>query len=274
MEARTMTSEHIVTTSQNKVIDERSGRFTNHNIIKQPSTKRRATLINKNLLLSSANKVFSEIAHLKRRKNCEDIFQLRKHLLHEIQKFQIKAETLQYDTDSVLISRYALSATIDEIINKTPWGIQTKWQEHALLQELQQNANADEHFFTILDKICQAPNKFIDNIELMYVCLCLGFEGKFRHNPQEKLDLQKIVDEAYQITRVFRGEIEKRLSPTIKSTKTYAKKKRKHVSYWYITLLATAMIAGIYIGLNHQLKNYSAQLIQQVQHMANKNLAG
>ncbi|MGD9109194.1 MAG: type IVB secretion system protein IcmH/DotU [Gammaproteobacteria bacterium] len=226
---------------------------------------RRTILTNKNLLIDAANILFSEIAHLKRKKNCADVSHLRKHLLNEIHKFQIKAETLRYDTDNILISRYAISATIDEIISQTHWGKECDWQKHPLLQELQQHANADEHFFTILDRICRAPNKFIDNIELMYTCLSLGFTGKFRHQPQEKLNLQKIIDATYKMIRAHRDEIDKRLSPTIKFNRTYSKEKYKTFPIWRTIIIAIMLVLGIYGGFNYKLKTYSNKLIQQIQ---------
>ncbi|MGD9153455.1 MAG: type IVB secretion system protein IcmH/DotU [Gammaproteobacteria bacterium] len=238
--------------------------FDNHKT-KSFNGNRRAILTNKNLLIDAANNLFSEITHLKRKKNCTDILHLRKHLLNEIHKFQIKAETLRYDTDNILISRYAISATLDEIISQTSWGKECNWQKHSLLQELQQHANADEHFFTILDRICRAPNKFIDNIELMYICLSLGFAGKFRHQPQEKLNLQKIIDATYKMIRAHRGEIDKRLSPAIKSNKTYSKEKCKTLPIWRTTIIASILVLGIYGGFNYKLKSYSNKLIQQIQ---------
>lgn len=226
---------------------------------------RRSILTNKNLLVDAANKLFSEITHLTRKKNCTDVLHLRRHLLNEIHRFQIKAETLRYDTDNILIGRYAISSTIDEIINQTSWGKKHEWQKHSLLQELQQNANADEHFFTILDRICRAPNKFIDNIELMYICLSLGFAGKFRHQPQGKLNLQKIIDATYKMIRTHRGEIDKRISPSIKSVKTYVKEKCKTMPIWRTMIVAAAIIVTVYVGFNYKLKTYSNKLIQQIQ---------
>lgn len=251
-----MTSE-LITNSLSYTFDDHK--------IKQFNENRRSILTNKNLLIDAANKLLSEITYLTRKKNCTDVLHLRKHLLNEIHKFQIKAETLRYDTDNILIGRYAISATIDEIINQTSWGKKHEWQKHSLLQELQQNANADEHFFTILDRICRAPNKFIDNIELMYICLSLGFAGKFRHQPQEKLNLQKIVDATYKMIRAHRGEIDKRMSPTIKSAKTYTKEKCKTIPIWRNIIIATTIILMIYSGFNYKLKTYSNKLIQQIQ---------
>lgn len=250
-------SSELITNALSCNFDDRKTKSLNENY--------RTILTNKNLLIDAANKLFSEITYLKCKKKCSDILCLRKYLLNEIHKFQIKAETLQYDTDNILISRYAISATIDEIINQTSWGQEHNWQKHSLLQELQQHANADEDFFTILDRICRAPNKFIDNIELMYICLSLGFAGKFRHQPQEKLNLQKIIDATYKMIRVHRGEIDKRLSPVIKSNKTYSKEKCKTTSIWRTTTIIIILALAIYGGFNYKLKIYSNKLIQQIQ---------
>lgn len=226
---------------------------------------------NNNSLLFCANKLLTEIANLKRRTNCKNPLKLRNYLLNEIQKFQITAENLHYNADNILISRYALSATLDEIIIKTAWGAQAKWQDHTLLQELQQGANADEHFFTILEQICRTPNKFIDNIELMYVCLSLGFEGKFHH--QENTTLQKIIAATYQLIRACRGEIDKKLSPTIKPLTTYQKKTKK-LSLWPVIIISCTIMVGVNYALNLQMKNNTTQLAGQIKHMENYHALG
>ena len=122
-----MSLENLVTISQkNAASSYASSIHDNYNT--------KASITNQNSLLDAANKLLTEISYIKRRRNCTDILQLRKHLLNEIHKFQIKAETLRYDTDNILISRFAISATIDETISKTIWGQEKNWAEHAMLQ--------------------------------------------------------------------------------------------------------------------------------------------
>jgi type VI secretion system protein ImpK len=221
--------------------------------------------LNQNQLITSADKLFSAITKLKRQKKCPDVAHLQQHLLEKIQKFQTKIETLGYDADSILIARYALSACLDETITKTQWG-KTAWKDLSLLQKLQPETNADENFFIILDRVCQVPNKFIDIIELMYIVLSLGFEGKFQHQIHEESSLKQTINNAYQIIRAQRGEVDKSLSPSIIiSQKKPLKNKKQYFPVWIMPLIAIIIIAGIYVGFNYLLKTYSDQFGSQAQ---------
>ena len=44
-------------------------------------------------------------------------------------------------------------------------------------------AQGGEKFFEILERLRAEPDRYIDLIELLYVCLALGYEGKYRARP-------------------------------------------------------------------------------------------
>jgi type VI secretion system protein ImpK len=223
-----------------------------------------------NALIAAANRLLTEITYIKYKKTCGNIVKFHKHLLTEMQKFQIKAETMQYDADNILISRYILSAAIDEAISKTSWGKQANWQEYSLLKELPHNTNADDHFFIILERISRAPSKFIDNIELIYLMLTLGFEGKFQDQPQLRLELQNISDQTYQIIRAYRGEINKQLSPTISMAKNFRKQKPRYFPIWLTTIITAVCIACSYLAFNYALNSRATQFVKQIQTITDK----
>ena len=226
-------------------------------------TKTSAT--NKNHLIVAANKILSCITQLKFKTNYHDIKKLREYLTKELEFFQINAQNLNFNAEVIVISRYALSACIDETIEKTPWGRKFNWHKSRLITRPQQKISPGEHFFIILNRICQHPYKFIDLIELMYICLSFGFEGKFLHQPFEKNHLQQITESTYHTIRKQRGEIEGKILAIPYATLPASKKQKLRLSPLFITLFFSLFImVGIWGTLNYLSYVYSTQLSQQL----------
>ena len=69
---------------------------------------------------------------------------------------------------------------LDEAVLSTPWGAQSEWAQHPLLVALHREAWGGEKFFEMLDRISQDPARYIDLMELQYLCLAFGFAGKYQ----------------------------------------------------------------------------------------------
>lgn len=224
-----------------------------------------------NRLIDTASRIFSSLTQLKNSPHYHDIQKLREYLLGELTRFMQQTQDLGYNKEVVFIGQYALCATLDETINNTNWGGKASWEKCCLLQTLHENTNADEHFFVILDKLCQKPALFIDTIELMYICMSLGFEGKFRHHPLEKQRLLQTIHDTYQIIRFQRGEFDKTLTPLPAKASTQKETHKKYRSFplWTILFFSCLMILSLYFGFNYLLTISANQTSQQLQMIEN-----
>ena len=54
------------------------------------------------------------------------------------------------------------------------------WSRHSLLVTFHNETWGGEKFFQLLAKLAQNPQQHAHLLELMYYCLALGFEGRFR----------------------------------------------------------------------------------------------
>ena len=72
-----------------------------------------------------------------------------------------------------------LCSALDEAVLSTPWGGQSEWGGQSLLVTLHRETWGGEKFFDMLQNICADPARHIDLMELQYVCLALGFGGKY-----------------------------------------------------------------------------------------------
>jgi type VI secretion system protein ImpK len=178
-------------------------------------------------------------------------------LIHEIKAFEFSAQQNGYRTEHVLVARYLLCATLDEaVVNVT-----TNYQ---LLPYFHGEAQGDERFFLILERLSIAPATHIDLLELIYVCLNLGFTGKYQQRPQGRAELDIVMERLYQSIRQQRGEIKKFLSvgeQIIKQTKPVIT--AQPLPTWLLTSFAALLFVVLYLGFNFMLESSVAPLYQE-----------
>ncbi len=158
-----------------------------------------------NPLLSLANKLYATTEYA-------NIHDLHQQLTHEIRAFETQAQQLGCESKMILAARYALCALFDELILNTPWGNETNWGQHKLLLQFQQESSADKQFFSILDHLYSEPAKYINVLELMYLCLNLGFCGQYRYIDNGLQERNTLIDKLYNMIRMQRGEFSHTLS--------------------------------------------------------------
>ena len=150
-----------------------------------------------NPLVDAAAYLFSIMGKLRQLKSYRHLSKLRKELIDEINQFQEVVKAQQYSSEYILVSRYALCATMDDIIANTPWGSQGQWEAHSLLAAFNQEALSQERFFIILERLVKDANLYIDVMEFMYICLSLGFKGQYRSTEFNQNQLEQITNALY-----------------------------------------------------------------------------
>ncbi len=75
----------------------------------------------------------------------------------------------------------------------------------SLLSRFHNETFGGEKFFELLERLSRDPIKHLALLELMYVCLALGFEGKYRVMERGLLQLDGIRDALYRQIIHVRG---------------------------------------------------------------------
>lgn len=214
-----------------------------------------------NPLMTAGSALIVIIGRLKHTPSYKNINQLYERLAHEVRVFETKAQKLQYRSETILVARYLLCATIDETIMKTVWGQKSNWQQR-LLNTFQREDNANERFFVILDRISEEPAHHIDLLELIYICLRLGFEGKYQQ--QETTKLEDITDALFQCIRKQRQELMPLSMPmTIKTQSTKTKKIPPYMIQ--IGIISLFLIASTFIFTILSLGHLTSKVASQLQ---------
>jgi len=222
-----------------------------------------------NGLIASASALFSLLSKLRELPSYKDIEGLKKGLVHEVKAFECAALNRGYTEQQIIIARYAICATLDDTILHTAWGTNSNWREDTLLYIFQGEMWGGERLFTILEHLRTSSKEHVELLEFIYVCMNLGFEGKYRVNEKDKDSFYSILDMTYRMIRNTRGDFPERLSK-IKYQKTPEKIKKKKKSLIMFTLLfSCGLILGVYFLFNLMLQETAKPVLAHVQQIEN-----
>ncbi len=169
---------------------------------------------------------------------------LRQALVEAIRSFETKALETGLDTRSLRAARYALCATIDDLVLSTPWGSSSSWVQQSMTSIFHNEVIGGDRFFEILEQMQQDLGHHAEVVELMYLCTSLGFEGRYRVMPRGVAALTELRDGVYRTIRQRRGEFERELSPHWRGTTAGARPLSLRVPLWALGL-GTFTIATI-----------------------------
>ena len=104
-------------------------------------------------------------------------------------------------------ARYPLVVTADEILINSNWTYSAQWEDEILEYDYYKTRIAGEQFFSMIEDLGDAEEELA---EVFYICLCLGFVGRYKNDAEELRRLKR------RLYRMVPGRIrddEKRLTP-------------------------------------------------------------
>jgi type VI secretion system protein ImpK len=172
-----------------------------------------------------------------------DVGSVRQHALSEIRAFEQRAQAASIPNEVVLAARYALCATLDEAVLSTPWGAQSEWSQNTLLVALHREAWGGEKFFDMLERTSKDPARYIDLMELQYLCLAVGFCGKYHVLQRGHNQLADVQRELYRLIREYRGASATDLSLRWEGLQDRRNPVIRYVPWWVVGAAALAILA-------------------------------
>lgn len=214
-----------------------------------------------NTLTGSAAKLFSILSQLKKNIHTYRPDTLHDYLANELKKFAQQTHDAGYQDEQILLSQYILCYTFDQTIAQSTAGYHQTWRNFSLMNTLPHANSIEQNFKTALTKMCQLPDKFIDILELIYICLNLT-------GPHQQLtnslnwQAPENLTALYDVIQHQRGEFEKRLSkPVQPNASNYAKRERNFFTPLFMFGAILIMI-GSYFSFDY-LTHQTSQPIEK-----------
>ncbi|WP_238578746.1 type IVB secretion system protein IcmH/DotU [Inquilinus limosus] len=167
-------------------------------------------------------------------------------MVAEIRSFERTALAAGASAEAIRAARYGLCATIDDLVLNTPWGSQSLWTKQSMVSTFYNETWGGERFFDILDHLMKDPERTLEILELYYVCLSLGFEGRYRVDARGPAKLAEIRDSLYRAIRRLRGEREAALSPHWKGVVAERRALGRIVPLWVIGAATGAVLVAAF----------------------------
>jgi type VI secretion system protein ImpK len=190
-----------------------------------------------------------------------DMAGLRRQLIAEVRGFEERAQQAGVSTDQIAAARYALCSTLDEAILSTPWGAQTDWASQPLLVVFHRETWGGEKFFQMVDRTRSEPQRYAGLLEVFYLCLSVGFAGKFAIDPQGSLQLERLQHELYELLRGLREPHAVPLSPRWQGIEDRRNPLFRYVPLWVVAAVAVALTAGAWLYYRSTLTSASEPVL-------------
>ncbi|WP_322885852.1 type IVB secretion system protein IcmH/DotU (plasmid) [Sinorhizobium medicae] len=222
------------------------------------------TLHRLNPLVAAAAALLSLSAQLKSGVDQVDVEELRPRVLREIDAFERRILPLGLPTRAIKISTYALCATIDDIVLSTAWGSQSIWATRSMVGTVFGETWGGDRFFELLQHMKKDPATNIELLELLYYCMRMGFEGRFRVAARGASELVMLCEDAYNQIRAARSDSERDLSTHWKERAHTRGPLRRPVPSWTIAAFGAAFLLSLYMGLHSGLNDRSDMVLTEL----------
>jgi len=216
-----------------------------------PMQGRAAPLVAPNVgnpLVATAGAILGLISRIRNTAAHRDVAAFRQQVAGEVRSFEQAALARGVPRDTVFTARYALCAAVDEAVLATPWGVEGGWSNESMLVTFHKETAGGAKFFAILDRVSQDPAANLDLLELMYLCLRLGFKGKYMLMPDGDRKLDDLQDRLVERIRRYRGTPESELSPEWAPARVQSPEAWKAFPLWAVAAIAGAILVVIYAG--------------------------
>lgn len=218
-----------------------------------------------NPLVNAASTLIAVFERTKQAVSHPDIGGLHQRLVNELKSFELRSKELGIASEIVLSARYILCTILDEAVLNTPWGCESAWHQRSLLSIFHNETSGGEKFYIILDRLRQSPSENLDILELFYLVLSLGYEGKYRLSPNGKQSIEAIRGELFSIIRGHRGEYERALSPSWQGLGRIKNTMVQYIPLWVVASVVAAILFTSYSGFRYWLYDSSVPVVTKLE---------
>ncbi|AND69055.1 membrane protein [Dyella thiooxydans] len=193
-----------------------------------------------------------------------DATRLREQVTTQVRRFESHANAAGLPVQTVTAARYVLCAMLDESVLNAPWGEQSGWAQKTLLVTFHGESYGGAKFFQILERLCADFSRHIDLIELMYLCLALGFGGRYQIEAGGRARLADIQEDLYRRIKAQRAPAADELAPHWRGIEDRRNPLIRYVPLWVIAAAAACVLLVAFLFFYTRLNTLSAPASAQI----------
>lgn len=212
---------------------------------------------NLNPLVAAASPLLSAAPRIRSMAQHPNPAGLKDALADGIRKFEAQARAEGLPNEQVIAGRYILCTLLDESAASTPWGGSGVWANQSLLVQFHNETWGGEKIFQLMSKLAENVAANRNLLELLYVVLSFGFEGRYRVANDGKAQLDSIRTRLSQMLRQQRGGGDKTLSPRWEGVPAKDARLGEGIPMWVVMSLAALVLMVVYVALRLSINAHS-----------------
>jgi type VI secretion system protein ImpK len=234
--------------------------------VRRPQVELQRLVAGINPMLTAASTLLALVSQLRATTVHHDPARLRQDLLQAISDFAAMAAANGISRPQISAARYLLCSFIDEVIAQTPWGASDRaWAERSLLQEFHEERSGGEKAFELLERLGQEPSIHADLLELFYVCLQLGFEGRYRGAPDGRVQLDAIAARVLDVIRPpEQAAAARTLSEHWEGVTPTERRGVRALPLWVLCVLGASLLVALQLVLGRRIDALAQPVLRQL----------
>ncbi|MFQ6549945.1 type IVB secretion system protein IcmH/DotU [Aestuariibius sp. 2305UL40-4] len=185
---------------------------------------------------------------------------LMEHVTRELDNYTPNAIAAGADPQEAEIAKYALCGTADDIVQNLPGADRGIWIQYSMVARFFGKRDSGVGFFQEAEKAMQAPGQRYQLLELMLMCLSLGFEGQYRTAPNGAVELARIRNAIYETLRRVNPRPDEDISVNWSAVPLAGKRRFSGPPVWVIAAVAAVMLVGAFATLSTLLARDGGQV--------------
>jgi type VI secretion system protein ImpK len=112
---------------------------------------------------------------------------LRPKIASLLTDFENRAERYRFSSKITQVAKFALASFVDETVLSNNFNLKDEWEKNPLQLEYFGEHLAGNKFFEKLSAMLKQVDVTADAVEIYYVCMLLGFKGRYAVYEKDKL---------------------------------------------------------------------------------------
>src|SRR5680860_275297 len=223
--------------------------------------------LEENRLTDAATPLLGLVIRIRRLADFGAVESLYQQVVDEVAAIDRELVEQGYERPTVVAYRYVLCAFIDEAVLGTDWGAHSVWSQHSLLSRFHNETWGGEKVFAILARMEQEPARYTDMLAFIFLCLCLGFEGRYKVMENGRDEYEQILRGLHeQLQSLTEDQSPEPLADAQINVTPARNRLRSGLPLWGIAGLFVMVMAGIYslynIALEERIRDVLSVLEQ------------
>lgn len=188
---------------------------------------------------------------------------LRRRIQQLLESTRREAARTGLAPEDVREAEFALVAFLDETLLSSEWSQKDRWLARPLQLELYDRYDAGEAFFDRLDGLRANPGLHAEVLEVYYLCMALGFKGKYQLHGQE--ELRTLIEEVQTEVERQPGMAPGPLAPRGQPRGQVATEVRSRIPTWALVAAVVVLSLVIYLGMSVYISRTADEVARDIE---------